>query len=128
MSDYPNRSDLRNPATRKVNFTGQTYGEASAQAAAQAAVPPGSAPSMLQAQVAASQQRPAPRPGEKPFTRPSERPNEMITSGLDQPQIVGAPPGILPNDPVLDQLMMLYSAYPNDGLGLLLSKYWNVNA
>ena len=29
--DYANRSDLRNQATRRVAFTGQTYGEGAAQ-------------------------------------------------------------------------------------------------
>ena len=29
--DYPNRSDLRNPVNRRVEFRGQTYGEGVAQ-------------------------------------------------------------------------------------------------
>ena len=81
--DYPNRSDLRNPATRQVRFTGQTYGQATQQAQAQQAVPAGSSPEMVQAQQMAAQQQGAPRPqpGAQPLARPSERPNEPITAG-----------------------------------------------
>ena len=57
MVDYPNRSDLRNPATKKVAFTGQTYGQATQQAASQQSVSPGSAPADVQAQQVA---RPVP--------------------------------------------------------------------
>ena len=128
MPDYPNRTDLRNPATRKVVFTGQTYGQAAQQAAAQAAVAPGSAPTQVQAQQAASQQ--GPRPGEKPLFRPTERPGEPITAGAPfgagtndaGPLPIQA--GIIPDDPVLDQLKVLYQMFPNDGLQVLLSRYW----
>lgn len=130
---YPNRSDLRNPATRQVRFTGQTYGEGAQQARAQQAVAPGSAPSQVQAQQMAARQA-GPRPGAMPLMRPSERPNEPITSGI--PTGMGdnmmannvVPPGIVPDDPVLDQLLMLYRAYPEDGLKVILSRYWNINA
>lgn len=133
MAEYPNRSDLRNPATKKVAFTGQTYGQAAQQAAAQQAVAPGSAPTQVQAQQVAAQQQqaPAPRPGEKPLFRPTERPNEPITAGApfgpgpsDMPELP-VPPGLIPNDPVLDELKMLYQMFPNDGLKILLSQYWN---
>lgn len=114
--------------TRQVRFTGQTYGQATQQAQAQQAVAPGSAPTTVAAQDMASQRPAGPRPGERPFMRPTDRPNEAVTAGMREPQIPVVPPGIVPVDPVLDQLLMLYQAYPNDGLQVLLSKYWNTNA
>ena len=128
MSDYSNRSDLRNPATRRANFTGQTYGEAAQQQAAQAAVPPGTAPATVQAQQMAAQQ--APRPGAQPFLRPTDRPNEPITAGAD----FGAGPGsaqagviprIVPVDDLMETLRALYAAYPNEELANMMSKYGN---
>ena len=123
---YPNRSDLRNPATRQVQFTGQTYGEGAAQARAQQAVPPGSAPAQVQAQQMAAQQ--APRPGARPLLRPTERPNEPITAGADfgpgpnamQAGIMGKR---IPEDPVIDQLKVLYTMFPNDDLADMIVKY-----
>lgn len=123
---YPNRSDLRNPATRQVRFTGQTYGQASQQAEAQRAVPPGSAPAQVQAQQMAAQQ--APRPGSRPLLRPTERPTEPITAGADfgpgpnamQAGIMGRR---IPEDPVMDQLKVLYSMFPNDDLADMITKY-----
>jgi hypothetical protein len=129
---YPNRSDLRNPSTRQVRFTGQTYGQGAQQARAQKAVTPGSAPSQVSAQRMAAAGTQQPRL--QPLMRPSERPNEPITSGIPtgagdmtMPADVVAP-GIVPDDPVLDQLLMLYRAYPEDGLKVILSRYWNFNA
>jgi len=123
---YPNRSDLRNPATRQVRFTGQTYGQASQQAEAQRAVPPGSAPAQVQAQQMAAQQ--APRPGSRPLLRPTERPTEPITAGADfgpgpnamQAGIMGKR---IPEDPVIDQLKVLYQMFPNDDLADMITKY-----
>lgn len=123
---YPNRSDLRNPATRQVRFTGQTYGQASQQAEAQRAVPPGSAPAQVQAQQMAAQQ--APRPGSRPLLRPTERPTEPITAGADfgpgpnamQAGIMGKR---IPEDPVIDQLKVLYQMFPNDDLADMIVKY-----
>lgn len=134
MADYPNRSDLRNPMTRQVRFTGQTYGEGAQQARAQQAVAPGSAPEMVAAQRMAAAQRPQPQPGAQPFTRPTERPGEAVTSGIpigpgaNTYEAAVVPPGIVPDDPVLDKLMMLYNVYPEDGLRMFLSRYWGVNA
>lgn len=136
MPDYPNRSDLRNPATKKVAFTGQTYGESAAQQRRQAAVAPGSAPTQVQAQRMATQQQPAqqPRPGAKPLLRPSERPDEPITAGApfgpgpNEISDMPVPQGIVPDDPALDQLRILYQMFPNDGLKLILSRYWGPNA
>lgn len=123
MVDYPNRSDLRNPATRKVNFTGQTYGQATQQAASQQAVSPGSAPSDV-----AAQQVARPVPGAQSLTRPTERPDEPITAGANigagpNAMQAGLIPRMIPEDPVLDELRALYSMFPNDDLANLLSKY-----
>ena len=127
---YPNRSDLRNPSTRQVRFTGQTYGEASQQAASQQAVAPGSAPAQVQAQQMAAQQRPAPRPGARPLLRATERPDEPITAGSNfglGPSQMGA--GVVGNmirpDDVMEQLMALYRRFPNEALGQMISKYRN---
>lgn len=130
MADYPNRADLRNPATRKVAFTGQTYGQAAQQAASQQAVAPGSAPAQVQAQQAAAQQTPAPRPGAKPLFRPTERPAEPITAGADfgagpNSQQAGILPRQIPVDDTLEQLRALFLAFPNDDLADMISKYEN---
>jgi len=124
MAEYPNRSDLRNPATRKVAFTGQTYGEGAAQARAQQAVSPGSAPSDVQAQQQAAVQRP--RPGQISLTGPSARPDEPITAGAPfgaGSSTMPTPQRIVPYDDVLETLKMLYRMYPNEGVARLLSKY-----
>lgn len=123
MVDYPNRSDLRNPATKKVAFTGQTYGQATQQAASQQAVSPGSAPSDV-----AAQQVARPVPGAQSLTRPTERPDEPITAGANigagpNAMQAGLIPRMIPEDPVLDELRALYSMFPNDDLANLLSKY-----
>ena len=123
---YPNRSDLRNPATRQVRFTGQSYGQASQQAAAQQAVPPGSAPAQVQAQQMAARQ--APRPGSRPLLRPTERPTEPITAGANfgpgpTAQQAGILPRQVPVDDTLEQLRALYLAFPNEDLEDMISKY-----
>lgn len=123
MVDYPNRSDLRNPATKKVSFTGQTYGQAAQQASSQQAVSPGSAPSDV-----AAQQVARPVPGAQSLTRPTERPAEPITAGANfgagpNAMQAGLTPRMIPEDPVLDELRALYSMFPNDDLANLLSKY-----
>lgn len=128
MTDYSNRSDLRNPATRRANFTGQTYGEAAQQARAQAAVPPGTAPSTVQAQQMAAQQAPAPRPGAQPLTRPTERPQEPITAGANfgpgpNAMQAGVSPRMLPEDDTMEQLRLLYQMFPNDDLADFISRY-----
>ena len=123
MVDYPNRSDLRNPATRKVSFTGQTYGQAAQQASSQQAVSAGSAPADV-----AAQQVARPVPGAQSLTRPTERPGEPITAGADfgagpNAMQAGLTPRMIPEDPVMDELRALYSLFPNDDLANLLSKY-----
>ncbi len=92
---YPNRSDLRNPAQKvaKQVVPGQTYGEGAAQMRAQQAVPMGSAPT--DAPVA-----PTPTPGSLgEFTRATERPGEPATFGASigegpGPEVFGAIPGV----------------------------------
>lgn len=128
MAEYPNRSDLRNPATRKVAFTGQTYGEGAAQQRSQQAVSPGSAPAEVQAQQQAAAQRP--RPGAMPLTRPSERPDEPITAGADFGRGPGsAAAGVMPRvvapDTTMETLRVLNMLYPNEGLAEMLSRYGN---
>lgn len=128
MAEYPNRSDLRNPATRQVRFTGQTYGEGAQQARSQQAVAPGSAPAQVQAQQMAAQQ--APRPGAKPLLRPTERPDEPITAGANfgpgpNAMQAGIMPRIVPVDETMEQLKVLYQMFPNPDLADLISKFGN---
>jgi len=126
MADYPNRSDLRNPATRKMAFTGQTYGEGAAQARSQQQVSPGSSPADVQAQRAA---RPVPGAGGD-LLRPTERPNEPVTAGADfgagpSAAEMGIMPRRVPQDDVLETLRALYAMFPNDDLLEMLSRYGN---
>lgn len=128
MADYPNRSDLRNPATRKVAFTGQTYGEGAAQQRSQNQVSPGSAPSDVAAQRTAVMQQRRMKPGNLSLMRPTERPDEPITAGADfgegpGPMAAGVTGRIIPEDPVMDTLRALYALYPNDGLRDMIVKY-----
>jgi hypothetical protein len=121
---YPNRSDLRNPATKlaPTAVPGQTYGEAGKQIAAQQAVP-----------MAAPQQAPVPQaprsvPGQGgPLNRPTERPMEPTTAGAPFGPGRNAPIGgyIAPrnNDPILDELRALYATYPSDDLADMLDSY-----
>jgi hypothetical protein len=125
---YGNRSDLRNPATRQVRFTGQTYGEGAQQAASQQAVPPGSSPAQVQAQQMAARQ--APRPGAQPLLRPTDRPTEPITAGANfgpgpNAAQAGVVTRIIPVDDTMETLRALYAAYPNEELANMLSKYGN---
>jgi hypothetical protein len=131
--DYPNRSDLRNPATSTARFTGQTYGQASQQARSQRAVRPGVSPATRQAQQMAGEQpqgQPVQRPraGAQPFNRPTERPNEPLTAGasfgpgptrLDNSV---RPRTLLPSNDVLDRLTALYNMFPNDQLRVLIQR------
>lgn len=123
MAEYPNRSDLRNPATSTARFTGQGYGEAAQQQASQQAVRPGVSPVEQQAQQMAGRVR----PGAKPLGRPSERPNEPITAGAPfgagpGPVEAGMTPRYITSSRTVEQLEALYQAYPRDGILLLLQK------
>lgn len=125
--DYPNRSDLRNPATRRVEFTGQTYGQGAAQQQAQDVVPAGSAEQDVRAQQIAAQGSPRPRPGAQPFGRASERPDEPITAGANfgpGPNAInaGIRPKMIAKDSVELQLEALYRYYPTEGVRVLLDR------
>lgn len=121
---YPNRSDLRNPAKKIAAKAapGQTYGEAAKQVEAQRAVPMAAPPT----DVAPAPQRVA--PGQLgPLNRPTERPNEPVTAGA--PFGPGPTPqgmaymGPRNADPILDELRALYAQYPNDDLANMLDSY-----
>jgi len=127
MSDtgsYPNRSDLRDAATRQVRFTGQTYGEGASQARAQRAVPPGAPPAVVQGQQAGAQARPSVRGA---LMRPTERPDEPVTAGAPfgpgptGPQM-GINPKILPDDTLTDRMLALYELFPSDRLRMLIMR------
>ena len=128
MADYSNRSDLRNAATRKVAFTGQTYGESAAQQASQAAVPPGTSPATMQGQAAAAAPAMRQPPGARPLNRPTDRPTEPLTAGADfgpgSGRIDASVPGrqMIPDNDVLDRLLALHNMFPNDQLRLLIQR------
>ena len=112
--NYPNRSDLRNPANKvaKMAATGQTYGKAAEQMRAQDAVPMGQSPTTAPA-------APKPRPvaGQLgALDRPTERPQDQMA-----PVYQNTPMMFTPADPVMEELSVLYSMYPNDDLAALLS-------
>ena len=115
MAEYPNRTDLQNPAAKMAATAakGQTYGEAGQQLASQRVVPMGAAPTDM----APQPQQPRPTPGNVvDLMAPSERPQDMMAP------IMGNKPVILQSsDPVLDELEVLFSMYPNDDLRDLLS-------
>ena len=102
----------------EAEFTGQTYGQATQQAQAQQAVPTGAPPTEVQARKMS-----APVTG---LTALTERPDEPISAGSPfgpGPNRVSAQPRKLSSvDEVEDQLAVLYELYPNEGLGLLLSR------
>lgn len=118
--DYPNRSDLRNPAKRVA--TGQTYGKATEQMRAQQAVPMGRSPVEVRPKPS------APRPGALgPLTRPSEKMAEPITAGVnfgDGPNAVqaGIPMATDPEAEAIDELMAIYQAYPSPQLAMILGQ------
>lgn len=90
---YPNRSDLRNPAQKvaKQVAPGQTYGEGAAQMRSQQAVPMASAP---------TDTPPVVMPGSLgSLDRPTERPDELPTTGSSigpgpGPEMFGRSPGV----------------------------------
>lgn len=122
---YSNRSDLRNPAQKiaRQAAKGQTYGEAGKQMQSQRVVPMGASPS--DAAIPEPQQVMAPG-ALGGFARPTERPNEPGTSGADAgpgPSYsdAGLPQVAQSADPVLQELLVLYKQFPNDGLANLIS-------
>lgn len=120
---YSNRSDLRDPTRKvaKMAATGQAYGEAGQQMAAQSAVPVAPSPTTV------APQRPRPTPGSfGAFDRETEFPDEPLTAGVDfgpgmGSRAAGVPPVIQAGDTVLQELLMLYSMYPNDDLANMIS-------
>ena len=116
-NQYPNRSDLRNPAQKiaRQAAPGQQYGQAAQQMAAQRAVPMGPSPSAAPAPQ--ETQAPRPVPGQLgALDRPTERPNDPLV-----PMYQDTPMMFKPTDPVVEELSLLYSQYPNDDLAALLS-------
>ena len=125
-NEYPNRSDLRNPAKKiaKTAAKGQPYGQAGAQLASQAAVP--MAPSPTAPMPAAPKAPPIQPGGLGLFSRPTERPNEPVTAGSSFGP--GRTPGrefVVPvaADPVLNELRGLYQAFPLPELADMLDSY-----
>ena len=117
MAEYPNRTDLQNPAAKMAATAakGQPYGEAGKQMAAQKAVPMGSAPTdrIEPGQLGA-------------FNRPTERPNEPVTAGATfGPGRTPNTPFMVPrnNDAVLNELRALYMANPTPELADMLDSY-----
>jgi hypothetical protein len=125
---YPNRSDLRNPAKKIAAKAapGQTYGEAGKQMAAQRAVPMAAPPTDVAP--TATPQQPRVAPGSMgPLNRPTERPNEPVTAGAPfgpgRTQQLGGYIGPRNSDPILDELRALYATYPSEELADMLDSY-----
>jgi hypothetical protein len=125
---YPNRSDLRNPAKKMAAKAapGQTYGEAGKQMAAQRAVPMAAPPTDVAP--TATPQQPRVAPGSMgPLSRPTERPNEPLTAGAPfgpgRTQQLGGYIGPRNSDPILDELRALYATYPSEELADMLDSY-----
>ena len=131
---YPNRSDLRNPAKKvaKQVAPGQTYGEGAAQMRSQQAVPMAASP---------TDTAPTPTTNAAPMAgslgsldRPTERPDEPITSGigygagpgpeaLEPPMPASIQPGS--REMLIDQVRYAYSKYPNPAVFQLLLELEN---
>jgi hypothetical protein len=125
---YPNRSDLRNPAKKMAAKAapGQTYGEAGKQVAAQRAVPMAAPPTDVAP--TATPQQPRVAPGSMgPLSRATERPNEPLTAGAPfgpgRTQQLGGYIGTRNSDPILDELRALYATYPSEELADMLDSY-----
>jgi hypothetical protein len=125
---YPNRSDLRNPAKKMAAKAapGQTYGEAGKQVAAQRAVPMAAPPTDVAP--APQPQQPRVAPGSiGPLSRPTERPTEPLTAGAPfgpgRNQQLGGYIGPRNSDPILDELRALYATYPSEELADMLDSY-----
>jgi hypothetical protein len=115
MSDYSNRSDLRNPAGKIAAkaATGQTYGEAGKQLAAQQAVPMGAPPT-----AAPQPMQPVNRPvpgNVVDMMAPTQRPQDQMAPIMNQPMVLPM------SNPVVEELEVLYRMYPNDDLLGLIS-------
>jgi hypothetical protein len=131
---YPNRTDLSNPAKKLAVTTapGQTYGKAGEQRRAQQAVPMGT-PQQPQAPQQQQQQQPLPV---TPLNAPTERPDEPITAGnplgagpgmdmLPQPMPMATAPGS--RQDLINQVRYIYSKTPNTALLQLILELENVS-
>lgn len=117
MAEYPNRTDLQNPARKvaRAAAKGQTYGEAGKQMEAQKAVPMAAAPTD-----AAPAPRPRPQPGGLgSLDAMTTRPGDSLVGAASRPS--DAPVTLPMRDPVVDELEVLYKMYPNDDLASLIS-------
>lgn len=116
MADYPNRTDLQNPAAKMAATAakGQPYGAAKQQIDAQRAVPMGPPPTSAPVPTAP---KPRPVPGQiVDMNAPTQRPQDQMMP------IMGNTPMILDqSNPVIDELNVLFEMYPNDDLADLLS-------
>jgi len=122
---YPNRTDLQNPAQKiaKSAAKGQTYGKAAEQMRAQEAVPMAKAPTDTVAMSA-----PTPVPGQiADLAAPTNRPNEPITTGMPfgpgaGPEIMGPPlrPEAGSNLDLAERVRAVAALYPNAALLQLL--------
>lgn len=122
---YSNRSDLRNPAQKVARQAakGQTYGEAGKQMEAQRVVPMAAPPTETSVPMPEN----IPQPGSLgAFNRETEFPNRPGTYGANAGPGPGYNEAGLPllaqsADPVLQELLILYKQFPNDGLANLIS-------
>jgi len=114
MVDYPNRSDLRNPATLAAKAApGQTYGEAGKQIAAQQAVPMAAPPTE--------------RTPVTPLGAPTERPEEPLTAGMSfgpgpGPEVLSTryTPAMGSRQDIRERVRTIAAMYPNPNLLALL--------
>jgi len=127
--NYPNRSDLRNPAKKLAVQTAPSsqYGEAAASQRAQQAVPMAPSPTAA-VDTTPTAPRPRPTPGQfGGLDRPTERPQEPLTAGAPfGPGRTPSTPGFVAprnNDPVLNELRALYAQFPSEDLADMLDSY-----
>lgn len=127
---YPNRTDLSNPAQKvaKMAPKGQTYGQATQQLASQSAVPMASGD--ITTPAPPQPETPRVAPGSLgAFDRPTDRPDEPITTGAPfgpgaNPAQLGMPSAMGGPNPI-DEIRALYQMYPNEDLAALLDSAIN---
>ena len=129
MAEYPNRTDLSNPA-KKIAMSaakGQTYGEAGKQLASQRVIPMAAPPTDTAPQMS---NPPVVMPGSMgPLDRPTERPTEPVTAGNPfgpgaGPEALAAPlPETMSStqkEMLIAQVRQAYAKYPNTAILQLL--------
>ena len=123
---YPNRSDMRQPAQAVKN---QTYGERGKQLEAQKVVPLPTAQARpvgpITQQAQQTQQLGMGAPPSIPLNAPTGRPNEPITAGLPTgagpgPEALNLPPQASQDENMLATLRGLYQAFPNPDVARLI--------